>query len=608
MAKDYESLPLEESDAAPDVPPSRHSNKTGKTHRAGEKAYRNRESSRARDSPKSRNAGARPEDSYSDDGPKTQSSNDQGSSEDRRVSQMTREDSADYGKSLSDKRAKSRSKRQESPSRQKGKNSSRKSKDVRDKGRKKQFDLDSPETEGSKSGPKRDPPSYTNFVLQFGTRDSSSEGEPVVSLSSYGLPGLRMKSNRGTKAHRVSGPLGNDYLSADKCYRCGAGPETVGEIFQRLPACQYCLEEFALTREVTASARRPLVSFETFDGSGAGSLYSQSVTDSSEFGPAAPPNKVSHVASFHGPTYESDVIAAHCSFESVSEGMPDLQLPTSYQRRNSYSPPSQSAVMKPVLLVNTHVPYNRRDERGPGSSTIFGGPSGIQMSDVYGGVWPEQVDGQSCIFSEMKVRQTKHAPSLGQGTNARRNALLTRSRTPQRVHLGDRGPLQKQGTDPWDRTVDDDRRVRPFLKSNRGVQRALSSVEVIEHIPTDPSALDVTPVAPSFGRQFATEANDPSPDMIAYEAWQRYARDYRRFQQNLAEWELQHRQKLLEGRRPPAAAPSSKAPPPNDKQEDDPEKGEEEEEGMRIRIAVTPKSRRSRVQVNEATGRTSRAP
>lgn len=513
MAEDYASTPLEESDAPSYVPPSRNSNKNGKAHLARGKADRNRQSSLDRSSPKPRNASRRHGNYYGDDGPETSSSNDEVSSEDRRPSQRTREGSAAFSKSVNDKRVKNQGKRQDSASGQKDKNSSRKSHDARNKGHRKQFDQYSTETEVPQPGPRRDSPSYTSFLLQFGPRDSSVEGEPTLSSSSYGLPGLRTEPNRDATGRRMFSRLSDNSPSSIKCCRCGAGPEAVGEIFQKLPACRYCLEELALAREAPASSTRPLVPFNAIDSHGASPLHFQSASNISELGPAAAPNEALRIALFNGPSYESNVMGAHSSFESGWEEAPHIQ------RHSYYSPPSESA----ALLVNTHVPYDRRGEGAPSSSAA-----------------------------------------------------------------------QRQGGPFWNLTAD----KRP-PKSNGVVQRALSGDALLEYMP---SALEMTSQAPSFGGgQLAGE-----PEMIAYEAWQRYARDYRRFQQNLAEWELQQHQwqKLLHGRRPPGARDP---PPPNAALwEDGTETGDEEP--MRLRVAVAPKSRRSRAQLVEATGLQARRP
>lgn len=293
------------------------------------------------------------------------------------------------------------------------------------------------------------------------------------------------------------------------------------------------------------------MSSKTFRGSGARPLYSRSATDIGEFGSAVPLARASSIALFIVPSYESNDMTPGRSFESVWEEAPHSK------RLSFYSPPSESA----ALLANTHVPYGRRGEGTP------------SFSGAYGGIRPRPADSQSLIVSEVKRRQ---AP-LAQGTNVGRNASITL--------------MRPQGRVGWDIAAGQ-------LPSNSipGVQCA-GSCDGLLIPPASP--FDVASVVPSMGgTQFASES-----EMIAYEAWQQYARDYRRFQQNLAEWEFQQQQRrheLLRGRRPRSATP----PPPGDSmQEDGMETSDEypdEDQSFRIRVSMKPKSRRSHVQLAEA--------
>ncbi|KAL1416894.1 hypothetical protein MTO96_027389 [Rhipicephalus appendiculatus] len=109
--------------------------------------------------------------------------------------------------------------------------------------------------------------------------------------------------------------------------------------------------------------------------------------------------------------------------------------------------------------------------------------------------------------------------------------------------------------------------------------------------------------------QITDVVNDSETERIAREAWKRYARDYKQFQQNLAKWERQQemsrRRHFEDGEgmpRRPVAPPIPNGCMPDDLggSAEEPRENSGDKEAMRIRIALTPK-RKSRLVLNETT-------
>lgn len=442
-------------------------------------------------------------------------------------------------------------------------------------------------------------PSYAQLVLQVGDSDSSNDcGAARVTSSTTVIQGnkplaeihLKGKPNRTIRVRRnlLSGQFSDDASSMDRCCRCGAGCDMVGEITGTLPACQYCLEELGM------GVPEPMRRSRTLE-----SMYPRGPCDPGvdEFGSFITCGNVSDQvppcdfdvgpeAVYNVPFSQPGVLRRSASFYSRQPPLQEesLELPELVVRARVRKKPSRSRGFKGKPPRTLELP--REIQRSLYSAKIR---DRLEITDsqsqVLGDTGNSGCESDYGLPRSQGTRNARSKSSPYQGGNIHRDSKVRGRRF---------------------RGVQDTLPPEEATAEGPGLQRDFSNDTVTERSRVE----EVT------ATQATEMVEDSETERIAREAWKRYARDYKRFQQNLAEWQYQQemsRRRRLEdneaGRmqRRPLAPPRPNCGMPDDFKEmrsrsgsaEDPKDNKDEDEGMRIRIAVSPK-RKSRLMVNKA--------
>ncbi|KAH7971332.1 hypothetical protein HPB49_022105 [Dermacentor silvarum] len=458
----------------------------------------------------------------------------------------------------------------------------------------------------------KDKPSYPQLVVQVGGPDSSNDCDtPRVTSSAALVHGnkplaeihLKGKANRTIRVRRnlLSGQFSDENSAMDRCCRCGAGCDMVGEITGTLPACQYCLEELGIsaTESIRPRTLQVLSGASSDQNELLEPMYTRGAYDPevNEFGPLI----ICDDAADQEPS---------CDFDVLPEGGYEPVFPHRNVMRRSasfYSRPralQEESPELPELVVRARV--RKRPSRNKGfrikSPETLEPPPQSRRSRSYA-KYRVSLDGTDSQTQELgDMRDHAWEPDYGSPRSQRMRSARPRA-SPNRGGGGyqdrrDQARRFRRGRDdlpPEEPSVD---RTNP--------QQEFS----------DDTMLDRSRAEESFGIAVSTtEAVDESEtEKIAREAWKRYARDYKRFQQNLAAWEshreISQRRRCEDSNgegmpRRPLAPPRPNCSMPDNLEEAHSRSGSLEErkannddEGMRIRIAVSP-NRRSKLLLNE---------
>lgn len=442
----------------------------------------------------------------------------------------------------------------------------------------------------------KDKTSYTQLVLQVGRPDSTKDGcVPRVTSSTTLIQGkkalaeihLKGKPNRTIRVRRnlLSGQYSDESSAIERCCRCGAGCDMVGAITGALPACHYCLEELGMG--VTESVRRPKA-LEP--------MYPRGPCDPGvdEFGSLITCGNVE----------DQDP----CDFDVVPEVRyePAFPQPDILRRSASFysrQPPLQEESFElPELVIKANV------RKRPSRSRGFRNKSPRTFEH------PRESRRPPLCYEKNRARlEVKHSQSLVLGDTidcccesdcgAPRSQGARSARPKASPNRGDRGYRDRESHCRRLHREQDALPPEETTTEKTGPQDNFSDDTLQE-----PSRVEEVTVT-----QTTEVVEDSEIERIARQAWERYARDYKRFQQNLAEWERQQEMSRrrnfedYEGMpRRPLAPPRPNGCMPDDLREarsgsgsvEEPKENNGDNEAMRIRIALTPK-RRSRLMVNE---------
>ncbi|KAH8035195.1 hypothetical protein HPB51_004436 [Rhipicephalus microplus] len=461
--------------------------------------------------------------------------------------------------------------------------------------------------------------SFTQLVLQVGSPNSGNDDYvPRITSSTSGIQGkkalaeihLKGKPNRTIRVHKnlLSGQYSDEDSAIERCCRCGAGCDMVGEITGALPACQYCLEELGIS--VTDSMRRSRVLQPMY--------------------PQGPCNTgVDEFGSFItcGNVEEQDP----CNFDVLPEVRysPVYPQPDVLRRSGSFyttQPPWQEESFEvPELVVKARV--RKRPSRSRvlinKAPETFEPPRESRMSPLcYQKNRPriEVKRSQSLVLADRRddgcCESDCGAPRSQGSRREKPKASRNRGNRDNRDReYYDHRPLSEQDVLPQEQTFTESISVQPIFSNDMSEKLLVPSGTEETTLTQMTDVVEGSRAVETSVTQVTDVVEDSETERIAREAWKRYARDYKRFLQNLAKWERQQgmsRRRQFEDcdgiSRRPLEPPRPNGCMPDDLGEarigsggvEEP-KENGDQEAMRIRIALTPNKRRSRLVVNETT-------
>ncbi|KAK8767246.1 hypothetical protein V5799_005973, partial [Amblyomma americanum] len=497
-------------------------------------------------------------------------------------------------------------------------------------------EIDDSELVDSELKPVEHKHSESKFILYLGDKDGSNNYGSRQGVSSTSITDasydfarfyLDCKERQKRRDLQDRGSQRSDtYLILNKCCRCGAGSEMVGEITGKLPACQYCLEEMGFSRRTPPTRTRSFrVVDRTYDTVNASNMLLEPV-----YSRSACNTEVSELRRYCDPSDKVFLCGSSVAMDGSDKygDLPEDNYKPAWRearrlkpaeglhrRRSFYSHPRASVEPDTPTIPELRIRISR--ERQPRNREFM--RSSSRLLDA-----PPESQRSGRSSRRYRRRESRHSQSLMLGDTREGGWDTDYDSSQEEMWLHKDARVSPDSTRPKTREREE-RKGRRFKQRERlrdqeaeegkaNTQRDMSDDIILEGFPADESPNEVPSGNAGAGLTSAAEANEPEPEEVAQQAWERYARDYKRFQENLAEWKYEqekaHRRRLRDGGDDRPRRPVT-PPMPNASMHTGFEKGsshmsseerrsKKDEDAMHIRIAVSP-SRRSRLMVNEVT-------